>query len=421
MKRWIFGSLAALSLLLAVAIALLAGVGTWLTDGYLACAVTWNDPARARLAACTPARAGSWPWRPPSWSSRPRRTASRLTLEPPPLANVRLPETTFIRRRGFAAQHFVFFGNTSVGIVTLPAWLVALAFMILPSLWAGCGGRRKRHALRREQGLCPPCGYDLRPMPLPRVRLVHSGRFPSAQFRSCRAGQGWPGRSFPNLTRSAPGGPAISSSSTRTWGRCTPAPGDWIVTHGAARDRAAGCGYTGGVDAILGGKPAVVLGTGKELAPASSCHTERRDGLRPAVAEILRCAEDDGHVGCPPGTGSAVGARRAPYMTESEREAVAASGVARASRPWLAAIAAGFTGGTPVPRQRPPRVCRGSGRSEEPRPVGAQVLRCAQDDRACRVPSGTGIVVGARRAPYVMEDDGAAANGVRRAAGPGCG
>ena len=54
-----------------------------------------------------------------------------------------------------------FYDATEEGI-TIPAWLVALPFLIPPLLWANTVRRGRR---RRRAGYCVRCGYDLRATP----------------------------------------------------------------------------------------------------------------------------------------------------------------------------------------------------------------------------------------------------------------
>jgi hypothetical protein len=47
-------------------------------------------------------------------------------------------------------------------IVVVPCWVAALAFAILPALWAHSWRRRRTRQRRIAAGLCPECAYDLR-------------------------------------------------------------------------------------------------------------------------------------------------------------------------------------------------------------------------------------------------------------------
>ena len=81
---------------------------------------------------------------------------------PPPALDV--PATGFLARRGFAWVRDPFppgFGLPAL-IVTWPSWFAALVFAPLPAFAIAS---RCRALLRRHDGLCPTCGYDLRGTP----------------------------------------------------------------------------------------------------------------------------------------------------------------------------------------------------------------------------------------------------------------
>jgi hypothetical protein len=60
------------------------------------------------------------------------------------------------------------FGGTSLSVqlrlrtLSAPLWAVALAFAILPAIWARRHVKRRRVARRAAEGRCAGCGYDLR-------------------------------------------------------------------------------------------------------------------------------------------------------------------------------------------------------------------------------------------------------------------
>jgi hypothetical protein len=50
-------------------------------------------------------------------------------------------------------------------IVLVPCWLAALLAAILPAVWFDRWRRQRSARRRRDAGLCPKCGYDLRGSP----------------------------------------------------------------------------------------------------------------------------------------------------------------------------------------------------------------------------------------------------------------
>ena len=74
--------------------------------------------------------------------------------------------------------HGIQFGNVDAGFMTddvphtvhriiiLPLWMVLVTSGILPVTWClTCFGQHRRRKRRRELGLCPRCGYDVRTSP----------------------------------------------------------------------------------------------------------------------------------------------------------------------------------------------------------------------------------------------------------------
>ena len=169
MRRWAFNILAGVLLFLAAATAV-AGVGTWWTQGGFEHGLAWvnwtadgwhghtlcvgegcivlmsNDSVIPSIFISTD-------------SIDPALRPSRgLHWRRSPLEDIPKPSDTFLQRRGFAVQHFAGPG-LSQWILALPAWIVAAALALPPSLWVR---RRWQDRERRRLGLCPECGYDLR-------------------------------------------------------------------------------------------------------------------------------------------------------------------------------------------------------------------------------------------------------------------
>jgi hypothetical protein len=174
------------SLFLALAVTVL-----WVRSGIgIADELLWNirSPAERRSAGWD-LRSGwgrvRWGWAEKVYVSRelfelehPAKREHRPNTAPrgpgPHLFIERYPRTpargTFWFRRGFEfARHRpapVSPGSlpwTDAWVdVSVPHWLVLLAFAALPAVR---GTRRIRAARRRHPGLCPSCGYDLRATP----------------------------------------------------------------------------------------------------------------------------------------------------------------------------------------------------------------------------------------------------------------
>jgi len=68
---------------------------------------------------------------------------------------------------GFAAyqgtaKHFHLLPATRLHGVTIPHWFPFILTAVLPALWLVRRRRRRAAQWRRDHGLCPRCGYDLR-------------------------------------------------------------------------------------------------------------------------------------------------------------------------------------------------------------------------------------------------------------------
>ena len=64
------------------------------------------------------------------------------------------------------------------GTLRLPLWFLLGLFVPLPAWWLITARRRRRARLRQQEGLCPICGYDLRATP---GRCPECGAAPSGE------------------------------------------------------------------------------------------------------------------------------------------------------------------------------------------------------------------------------------------------
>ena len=56
-------------------------------------------------------------------------------------------------------------GKALAGGFQVPLWAIALLSAVAPALWLARAALRSRQTRRRQAGLCPACGYDLRVSP----------------------------------------------------------------------------------------------------------------------------------------------------------------------------------------------------------------------------------------------------------------
>ena len=68
---------------------------------------------------------------------------------------------------GFAVawEPYEHFPGRPKRMVLVPAWGAATLTLLPPAAWLYAWSRRRRRRHRRENGLCPICGYDLRASP----------------------------------------------------------------------------------------------------------------------------------------------------------------------------------------------------------------------------------------------------------------
>lgn len=158
MRRILFNSLCAISLLLAVATALLWGRSYWVADNFRHTGPAEAEEFASGLGASWLvryqdfARAGVQEYARHQWV-----THASLTIR----AQDRDAAPDYLRFGGVRAFHYQ---NIPDGYseVAFPAWLMALMFSILPAVWLF---RRQRAERRKGTGCCLTCGYDLRATP----------------------------------------------------------------------------------------------------------------------------------------------------------------------------------------------------------------------------------------------------------------
>jgi hypothetical protein len=180
MLRRLFTLLSALSLLLCVAAVVLWVRGRWVGDSIDPVVGEWEFTGLASAEGCL-----EWTWTkvtlpspgfaPPEefgpsgerrgWAyqqTRPPRSQSRDAPEKDPAAHMEFLRNTqaFYRLGGFCAwsydhSNFMTDGRIRQRGVTVPAWSLALLFLLLPARWAMMRRRTTRHWRREEQGRCP--------------------------------------------------------------------------------------------------------------------------------------------------------------------------------------------------------------------------------------------------------------------------
>lgn len=160
MKRRLFNTLSALSLLLCVAIVVLWVRSYWAEDIVEHCTPQqgsvgyWGVVAASDNGSVAVGNFGSPdPQQPGGWSlAGLRYTRFRAVYG----VTVFKPGTTLL---GFGCRYVFNSPRVYLRQIILPHWVFVLVIAALPVLWINSHLRRRR---RRKQGLCLVCGYDLR-------------------------------------------------------------------------------------------------------------------------------------------------------------------------------------------------------------------------------------------------------------------
>jgi hypothetical protein len=182
-RRWLFNSLAAISLLLYVATAVL-WVQSYTCLGQVAWEQDWlhdtssPTPPRFRqifLYSCCGGIALQFGQARPAGASEPQSLT--VFLHPRILLSFNDPRaTTYAYRGSWSNQNlkerlgfYWAFGHSTyptldlrAATIIFPYWLPLAAFTLIPAAWLA-SVRRRRRAFKK--GLCPTCGYDLRATP----------------------------------------------------------------------------------------------------------------------------------------------------------------------------------------------------------------------------------------------------------------
>jgi hypothetical protein len=150
MKRRLFNILAAVSLLLALAVAGLWVRSYWAAD-------YWNAVPLAGLRIHANSQPGSLTFAYETNGIMPDddfwTTVYREGL--PGYENAFAPYGML----GYFNFYRVNWGSSTIVNLTVPDWFYILLGLILPTCWVLQRWRRRRHY---RDGLCPACGYDLR-------------------------------------------------------------------------------------------------------------------------------------------------------------------------------------------------------------------------------------------------------------------